>query len=82
MRGLHPNYDAYVELKHLNNLVEALKFAQIYDDIGHRSKGAFRKGKEKRLFFLKRKFSKIEKGDTRVSEFFKGKGGHWKKKSR
>ena len=58
----------------------SLKFAQICDNIGRRSKGAFKKGKEKELFSLKRKFFKLEKGGTWVSESFRGQGGHWKKK--
>ena len=70
MRGLNPNYEAYVEPKQPKDLAKALKFAQIYDNIGRRSKGVFRKGKEKEPFFLKRKFFKIEKGGTGVSESF------------
>lgn len=37
MRGLHPNYKAYVEQKQPTDLAEALKFAQIYDDQRERS---------------------------------------------
>ena len=80
MRGLHLDNEAYVELRQPKDMVEALKFAQIYDDIGCRSKGAFGKGKAKVSFSLKRKFFKKEKGGTGVSEFFRGQGGHWKKK--
>ena len=58
-------------------MAEALKFAQIYDNISHRSKGAFGKGKEKDKYSAKRKFFK-EKGG--LSESFKGQGVHWKKK--
>ena len=47
MRGLHLENEAYVESKQPKNLVEALKFAQIYDDISRRSKKAFGKGKER-----------------------------------
>ena len=45
LRGRYPDYEAYIEPNQPKDLVEALKFAQIYDDIGHRSKGAFAKGK-------------------------------------
>ena len=81
MRGLHSNYEAYVEPKTSKDWAKALQFAQIYDDIGHRSKGVFKKGKEKEPFSLKRKFFKTKKGGTRVSESFRGQGGCWKKKS-
>ena len=50
MRGVHVDYEAHVKLKQPKDLVEALKFAQIYDNISHRSKGAFEKGKEKEAF--------------------------------
>ena len=80
MRGLHLDYEIYVEPKQPKDLPESLKLAQIYDDIGHRSKGAFKKGKEKELFSLKRKLSKKDKGCTRVSESFKGQGGRGKEK--
>ena len=76
MRGLNPNYEVYVEPKQPKDLGEALKFAQIYDNIGCRSKGAFGKGKEKERFSLKRKFFKTKKGDIGVSESFRGQGGH------
>ena len=76
MRSLHPNYQVYVESKQPKDLAKALKFTQIYDDIGCRSKGAFKKGKEKEPFFLKRKFFKIQKGGRGVSESFRGQGGH------
>ena len=35
MRGIHPDYEAYVEPKQPTDLAKALKFTQIYDDIGH-----------------------------------------------
>ena len=76
MRGLQPDYEAYVEPKQPKNLAEALKFAQTYDDISRRSRGVFGKGKENK-FLAKRKFFK-EKGGS--SESFKGQGGRWKKK--
>ena len=79
MRGLQPDYEVYVEPKQPKDLAEALKFAQIYDDISRRSKGAFGKAKEKDKFSTKRKFFK-EKGGS--SESFKGQGGRWKKKPR
>ena len=79
MGGLHPDYEAYVEPKQPKDLVVALKFAQIYDDISHTSKGAFGKGKEKDKFSTKRKFFK-EKGG--LSESYKRQGGCWKKKPR
>ena len=60
-------------------MAEALKFAQIYDDINRRSRGVFGKGKKKEKFSTKRKFFK-EKGG--LSESFKGQGGRWKKKPR
>ena len=47
MRGLHLDYEAYVELKQPKDLAEALKFAMIYDDFGRSLKGVFGKGKEK-----------------------------------
>ena len=58
MRGLHPDYEAYVEPKQPKDLAKALKFAQIYDDIGCRLKGGFGKRKEKEKFLMKRKFFK------------------------
>ena len=79
MRGLHPDYEAYVEPKQLKDLTEALKFAKIYDNIGRRSKGALGKDKEKEQFSLKRKFFKAKKGGIGVSESFRGQGGQWKK---
>ena len=83
MRGLHPDYEAYVEPKQPKDLAEALKFAQIYDDISRRSKGTFGKAKEKEPFALKkRKFFKAEKGGSETSESFRGQGGRWKKKPR
>ena len=64
-------------------MAEALKYAQIYDDIGRRSKGAFRKAKEKEPFILKRKFFKADKGGLGSSEsFFRGQGARWKNKPR
>ena len=56
MRGLHLDYEAYVETKKPKDLDKALKFAQIYDDIGRRLKGSFGKGKEKGKFSMKRRF--------------------------
>ena len=79
MRGLQLDYEAYVEPKQPKELVEALKFAQIYDNISCRSKGAFGKAKEKDKFLAKRKLFKEKAG---LSESFKGQGGRWKKKSR
>ena len=49
MRGLHPYYKAYVEPKQPKDFAKALKFAQIYDDIVHRSKGDFGKGGRKKI---------------------------------
>ena len=46
MRGLHPNYEAYVEPKQPKDLAEALKFAQIFDDIGRQLKGVLEKGRK------------------------------------
>ena len=66
------NREIVLKLKQFDEWVEALKFAKIYDNIGHKSKGAFGKSKEKESFSLKRKFFKREKGDTKVSEFFRG----------
>ena len=74
MRGLHLDYEAYVELKQPKDLIEALKFAHIYDNIGHRSKGAFIKGKKKEPFSLKMKFFKIEKGHMGVLQKRRSKG--------
>ena len=71
----------YIQSKKPKDLVEFLKFAQIYDDIDHRSKGVFGKGKEKEPFSLNKKFFKIEKGGIGVSEYFGGQGKHWKKKT-
>ena len=82
MRGLNPDYEAFVELKQPKDLAEALKYAQIYEDIGRRSKGAFEKAKEKEPFTLKRKYFKSDKGGSGSSESFRGQGGHWKKKLR
>ena len=82
IKGLHPDYEAYVAPKQPKDLAKALKFTQIYDNIGHRLKGAFKKGKEKVSFSLKRKFFNTEKEGTRVSESFRGQGGCWKKKPR
>ena len=72
MRGLNPDYEAFVEPKQPKDLVEALKYAQIYDDIDCRSKGAFGKAKEKEPFTLKRKFFKADKGGSGSSESFRG----------
>ena len=82
MRGLNPDYEAFVEPKQPKDLAEALKYAQIYDDIGRRSKEAFGKAKEKEPFTLKRKFFKADKGGLGLSESFRGQGGRWKKKPR
>ena len=82
MRGLQPDYEACVEPKQPKDLDKTFKFAQIYDDIGHRSKGAFEKSKEKDQFSLKRKFFKAKKGGSGTSESFRGQGGRWKKKPR
>ena len=82
MRGLHPNYEAYVEPKKPKDLAEALKFAQIFDDIGRQTKGVFGKGKEKEKFSTKRKFFKENKGGAGSSESYKGQGGRWRKKLR
>ena len=62
-------------------MVEALEFAQIYNDIGCRSKGPLKKDKEKKKFSLKRKVFKTVKGGRRVSESFRRQGGCWNKKS-
>ena len=59
-----------------------IKFAQIYDDIGRRSKGGFGKGKEKEKFSMKRKFFKENKGGAGLSESYKGQGGCWQKQPR
>ena len=75
MRDLHLNYEAYVESKQPKDLAKTLKFTHIYDNIGHRSKRVFKKGKEKEPFSLKRKFFEIAKGGTRVSESFRGGQG-------
>ena len=82
MRDLSPDYEAYVEPKQPKDLAEALKYAQIYDDITRRSKGVSRKGKEKESFGLERKFFKSDKESGNSSEFTKGQGGRWKKKPR
>ena len=82
MRDLNLDYEAYVESKQSKALAEALKFAQIFDDIGCRSKGGFGKGKEKEKFLMKRKFFKENKGGTGLSESYKGQGGRWRKKPR
>ena len=70
MRGLHLDYEAYVEPKQSKDWVEALKFAQIYDDIGCRLKGAFGKGKEKEPFSLKRKFLKKKEESSLVAQIY------------
>ena len=54
MRGLHPDYEAYVEPKQPKDLAEALRFVQIFDDIGRWSKGGFGKGEEKEKFSTKK----------------------------
>ena len=82
MRGLHPDYKAYVEPKQPKDLAEALKFTQIFDDIGCQSKGGFGKGKEKEKFLIKRTFFKDNKGGAGLSESYKGQGGRWQKKPR
>ena len=53
MRGLNPNYEACIELKQPKDLVEALKYAQICNDITRRSKAISRKGKDNEMFRLK-----------------------------
>ena len=60
-------------------MAEALKFAQIFDDIGRRSKGGFGKGKEKEKFLTKRKFFKGNEGGAGSSESYKGQGGRRKR---
>ena len=82
MRGLNPDYEAFVEPKQPKDLAEALKYAQIYDDISRRSKGSFGKSKEKEPSSLKRKFFKGDKGGSGSSESFRGQSGRWKKKPR
>ena len=82
MRGLNPNYGAYVEPKQPKYLVEDLKYAHIYTDITHRSKLVFGKGKDKETFNLKRKFFKNDKERGGASESFRRQGGRWKKKLR
>ena len=80
MRGLHAYYKAYVEPKQPKDLAKALKFVQIFDDIGRWWKGGFGKGKEKENFSTKRKFFKENKGGAGLSESYKGQGGQWWKK--
>ena len=80
MRGLYPHYEVYVEPKRPKDLAEALKFAQIFDDIGRRSKGGFGKGKEKEKFLTKRKLFKENKGGAGLSNSYKGQGGWWRNK--
>ena len=49
MRGLSLDYEAYVEPKQPKDLAEALKYAQIYDDITSRSKGVSGKVRKKKV---------------------------------
>ena len=74
MRGLNPNYEAYIELKQPKYLAKALKYAKIYDDITHRSKAMSRKGKDKEMVILKRKLFKNDKGVRGASDSFRGQG--------